>query len=137
MRVEDGGVFCCTLERHRQGAFLGVAYIGLFVSGEMPAKTVPSGILSPIVGSVGGASFRSPACRVPANFATNFSLGIGERRWLPRRWVIAFVLSARSGGPDGLAPFAGDLKVTPQFCQKKSDARRKPLATGSFHLAVE
>src|SRR5580700_5302870 len=28
-------------------ASAGVAYIGLLVSGEMPAKTVPSGILSP------------------------------------------------------------------------------------------
>src|ERR1039458_6644246 len=41
-------------------ASAGVAYIGLLVSGEMPAKTVPSGILSPILGAAGsfaGAGF--------------------------------------------------------------------------------
>src|SRR5271170_6811850 len=41
-------------------ASAGVAYIGLFVSGEMPARTVPSRILSPTFGSGGGGSTQPP-----------------------------------------------------------------------------
>jgi hypothetical protein len=47
-------------------------YIDVFVSGEMPASIVPSGISSPTAGSTGAASTWPPACRVPANFATTF-----------------------------------------------------------------